>query len=60
MTVNLTLQMFGPHLTPSQQFYGMFLCFRYIVERNCDTMQIGGLLDSKQYGIALPPGSPYR
>ncbi len=37
-----------------------FLCFRYIVERNCDTMQIGGLLDSKQYGIALPPGSPYR
>jgi len=32
----------------------------YVVERNCDTMQIGGLLDSKGYGIALPPGSPYR
>ncbi|XP_022249395.1 glutamate receptor ionotropic, kainate 2-like [Limulus polyphemus] len=32
----------------------------YIVERNCDLMQIGGLLDSKGYGIATPPGSPYR
>ena len=29
----------------------------YTVERNCDTIQIGGLLDSKGYGIALPPGS---
>ena len=28
----------------------------YTVERNCDTIQIGGLLDSKGYGIALPPG----
>lgn len=32
----------------------------YVVERECDLMQIGGLLDSKGYGIALPPGSPYR
>ena len=29
----------------------------YTVERNCDTIQIGGLLDSKGYGIALPPGN---
>ena len=28
----------------------------YVVERECDTTQIGGLLDSKGYGIALPPG----
>ncbi|XP_076307933.1 glutamate receptor ionotropic, kainate 2-like isoform X2 [Tachypleus tridentatus] len=32
----------------------------YIVERNCELMQIGGLLDSKGYGIATPSGSPYR
>ena len=32
----------------------------YVIERECDTTQIGGLLDSKGYGIALPPGSPYR
>jgi len=32
----------------------------YIVERQCDLTQIGGLLDSKGYGIALPPNSPYR
>ncbi len=31
----------------------------YQLERNCDLMQIGGKLDSKGYGIALPPGSPY-
>ena len=29
----------------------------YIVERNCDLTQIGGLLDSKGYGIALPPSN---
>ncbi|XP_076034612.1 glutamate receptor ionotropic, kainate 2-like isoform X3 [Oratosquilla oratoria] len=32
----------------------------YITERHCDLTQVGGLLDSKSYGIALPPGSPYR
>ncbi|KAF0289447.1 Glutamate receptor ionotropic, kainate 5 [Amphibalanus amphitrite] len=31
----------------------------YVVERNCDLQQVGGLLDTKSYGIALPPGSPY-
>lgn len=25
----------------------------YVIERNCDLTQIGGLLDSKSYGIAL-------
>ncbi|MCL4149575.1 UNVERIFIED_CONTAM: hypothetical protein GTU68_001903 [Idotea baltica] len=28
----------------------------YVIERRCDLTQIGGLLDSKSYGIALPPG----
>ena len=28
----------------------------YVIERKCELMQIGGLLDSKGYGIALPPG----
>ncbi|XP_076374002.1 glutamate receptor ionotropic, kainate 1-like isoform X3 [Tachypleus tridentatus] len=32
----------------------------YITERNCELEQIGGLLDSKGYGIATPEGSPYR
>lgn len=32
----------------------------YYTERDCDLTQIGGLLDSKGYGIATPPGSPYR
>ncbi len=26
----------------------------YYIERDCELMQIGGLLDSKGYGIALP------
>ncbi|XP_077485672.1 glutamate receptor ionotropic, kainate 2-like isoform X1 [Amblyomma americanum] len=32
----------------------------YAIERNCDLTQIGSLLDNKGYGIATPPGSPYR
>ncbi|XP_043577546.1 glutamate receptor ionotropic, kainate 2 isoform X4 [Bombus pyrosoma] len=32
----------------------------YVIERNCDLTQVGGLLDSKGYGIAMPPNSPYR
>merc|ERR1719410_2684181 len=31
----------------------------YHIERKCDLMQLGGLLDSKGYGVALPPNSPY-
>ncbi|XP_034944392.1 glutamate receptor ionotropic, kainate 2-like isoform X2 [Chelonus insularis] len=32
----------------------------YAVERNCNLMPVGGLLDNKGYGIAVPPNSPYR
>nr|XP_015925655.2 glutamate receptor ionotropic, kainate 2 isoform X3 [Parasteatoda tepidariorum] len=32
----------------------------YYTERDCELTQIGTLLDSKGYGIATPPGSPYR
>ncbi|GAB6033671.1 hypothetical protein CHUAL_013729 [Chamberlinius hualienensis] len=32
----------------------------YIVERNCNQTMLGGLLDSKGYGIAMQKNSPYR
>ncbi|XP_060661309.1 glutamate receptor ionotropic, kainate 2 isoform X4 [Drosophila nasuta] len=32
----------------------------YIVQRDCNLTQIGGLLDTKGYGIATPKGSPWR
>ena len=32
----------------------------YYTRRNCDLMQVGGLLDSKGYGIGLPPNSKIR
>ncbi|XP_021362769.1 glutamate receptor ionotropic, kainate 2-like isoform X3 [Mizuhopecten yessoensis] len=32
----------------------------YEIERECSLMQVGGWLDSKGYGIALPRDSPYR
>nr|XP_015833589.1 PREDICTED: glutamate receptor ionotropic, kainate 2 isoform X9 [Tribolium castaneum] len=32
----------------------------YTVQRDCNLTQIGGLLDSKGYGIATPMGSPWR
>ncbi|EDV98849.1 GH13546, partial [Drosophila grimshawi] len=32
----------------------------YTVQRDCNLTQIGGLLDTKGYGIATPKGSPWR
>lgn len=32
----------------------------YTVQRNCELDQVGGLLDSKGYGIATPKDSPWR
>ena len=32
----------------------------FFTERQCDLTQIGGLIDSKGYGIAMRPGSPYQ
>ena len=32
---------------------------QYQIERNCDLIQVGKLLDSKGYGIAFTPGWPY-
>lgn len=32
----------------------------YVVERNCDLTQVGGMLDSKGYGIAMPPSKKQR
>ncbi|XP_067000651.2 glutamate receptor ionotropic, kainate 2 [Anabrus simplex] len=32
----------------------------YQMERDCDLVKVGGELDSKGYGIAMPPESPYR
>ncbi|KAG4074265.1 hypothetical protein HA402_008674 [Bradysia odoriphaga] len=32
----------------------------YVIERNCELTQVGSMLDSKGYGIAMPPNSPYR
>ncbi|XP_061176808.1 glutamate receptor ionotropic, kainate 2-like isoform X2 [Saccostrea echinata] len=32
----------------------------YEVQQNCDLMQVGGLLDSKGFGVATPMGSPLR
>ena len=31
----------------------------YTVQRNCDLTQVGGLLDSKGYGIATPQGTVF-
>lgn len=40
----------------SKRLYAFFmesLSLEYIIERNCNLTQIGGLLDSKGYGIAM-------
>ena len=41
-----------------------FLCessmLEYAVQKNCNLTQIGGLVDSKGYGIATPKGSRWK
>ena len=41
-----------------------FLCessmLEYVVQKNCNLTQIGGLVDSKGYGIATPKGSKWK
>ena len=32
----------------------------YVVERQCELAQVGGLLDNKGYGIGLPPSKIYN
>ena len=32
----------------------------YVVERQCELTQVGGLLDNKGYGIGLPPSKIYN
>lgn len=29
----------------------------YVIERNCELTQVGSMLDSKGYGIAMPPSN---
>uniref|UniRef100_A0A672KIY5 Glutamate receptor n=1 Tax=Sinocyclocheilus grahami TaxID=75366 RepID=A0A672KIY5_SINGR len=32
----------------------------YVTRKNCNLTQVGGIVDSKGYGIGTPKGSPYR
>lgn len=41
----------------SKRGYAFFMestSIEYVVERNCELTQVGGLLDSKGYGVAMP------
>lgn len=41
----------------SNRAYAFFMestAIEYQLERHCELMQVGGLLDSKGYGIAMP------
>uniref|UniRef100_A0A1B6DA51 Glutamate receptor 1 n=2 Tax=Clastoptera arizonana TaxID=38151 RepID=A0A1B6DA51_9HEMI len=47
----------------SKNNYAFFMestTIEFQMEQYCDLTQIGNLLDSKGYGIAMPPNSPYR
>lgn len=45
------------NLTDSSDLHAVFDCFS---QRDCNLTQVGGLLDSKGYGIATPKGSVWR
>lgn len=45
-----------------RRLYAFFMestTIEYIAERKCEVKQVGGLLDSKSYGIATPPSKFY-
>ncbi|KAJ8716638.1 hypothetical protein PYW07_003265 [Mythimna separata] len=47
----------------SKNKYAFFMessTIEYKLKRNCALKKVGGELDSKDYGIAMPPNSPYR
>ncbi|XP_022911458.2 glutamate receptor ionotropic, kainate 2-like [Onthophagus taurus] len=47
----------------SKQKYAFLMessTIEYEMERNCDLIQVGGWLDTKNYGIAMPMNSPYN
>ncbi|XP_013191596.2 glutamate receptor ionotropic, kainate 3 [Amyelois transitella] len=44
----------------SWAFFMESTSIEYYKERHCDLLQVGGLLDSKSYGIGLKKNSPYK
>ncbi|KAJ8716643.1 hypothetical protein PYW07_003270 [Mythimna separata] len=50
-------------LKAETQQYAFFMestSLEYYKERHCDLLQVGGLLDSKSYGIGMKKQSPYK
>ncbi|XP_045449719.1 glutamate receptor ionotropic, kainate 3-like [Melitaea cinxia] len=46
--------------TKPYAFFMESTSIEYTTQRHCDLIQIGGLLDSKGYGIGMKKGSPYK
>lgn len=46
----------GRVLNGDYAYFAESSTIEYMVERNCDLMQVGQWLDSKGYGIGLPQG----
>eukprot|EP00063_Salmo_salar_P085243 XP_014060078.1 PREDICTED: glutamate receptor ionotropic, kainate 2 isoform X3 [Salmo salar] len=47
-------------LTSDYAFLMESTTIEFVTQRNCNLTQIGGLIDSKAYGVGTPMGSPYR
>ncbi|KAA0720855.1 Glutamate receptor ionotropic, kainate 2 [Triplophysa tibetana] len=47
-------------LTSDYAFLMESTAIEFVTQRNCNLTQIGGLVDSKAYGVGMPMGSPYR
>ncbi|KAK3544947.1 hypothetical protein QTP86_029196, partial [Hemibagrus guttatus] len=47
-------------LTSDYAFLMESTTIEFVTQRNCNLTQVGGLIDSKAYGVGTPMGSPYR
>uniref|UniRef100_A0AAQ4QGV7 Glutamate receptor n=1 Tax=Gasterosteus aculeatus aculeatus TaxID=481459 RepID=A0AAQ4QGV7_GASAC len=47
-------------LTSDYAFLMESTTIEFVTQRNCNLTQVGGLIDSRAYGVGTPMGSPYR
>lgn len=59
-TLNKYLTVRKMYITGSYAFLMESTSIEYVIERNCELTQVGSMLDSKGYGIAMPPSNFYK
>lgn len=63
LPINMYIFLFSFRVKSNEENYAFLMestSIEYMVERNCDVAQVGGLLDSKGYGIAMKKSKAFH